>query len=483
MHGPPAGSLSRRLLGLGRVGVPVLVVVLGAGCAGAAPSRGPHRADGAARGVRVAATPSTTTWSPPSPPGPGPLAVDAAAWRGHGDLAFISRSRLSVLDDSGAVAAISGPPAGGVDSDPAWSADGAWLAFEHTSAPPGQETGLVNSSLWLVHAGSKVATEVAAAEVAHFRWAPTGGSVLAFETYSPTGLVDTLWLEHPSSPAVPVPGLHVVGGGLAWSPDGTHIAVVTGHGGWADGPGPLWVLQAVPASGGSPVTWFTSTHDSIDVAGWWPDGGGLLFWVDPGASESADGLTLYAQAAGGQPRALAETLMNNAWLAWGPDGHTVAVVAGGSRSIWGGAKHVETCVVPADTCTDVATAPGTVSLSPAWSPTGVLGFIDGSAAGPFGSDGRADYSEGWMARWNATNELWTETPGHPAQRASATSGVVAVQWNTGGTEVLTVRNDSLWLGPVTAASPRRVVGPLFASAAPSGYYGQVDWTSQFSWAR
>ncbi len=243
---------------------------------------------------------------------------------------------------------VSGPPPGGVDSDPAWSADGTWLAFEHTSAPPGQETGLVNASLWLVHAGSKVAAEVATAEVAQFQWAPVGAPVLAFETYGPTGFVDALWLERPLSPAVPVAGLGVVDGGFSWSPDGARIAVVTGHYGQAAGPGPLWVLQVVPTSGGSPVTWFTSMQDSIDVASWWPDGGGLLFWLDPGASEAADGLTLYAQGAGGQPHPLAETLMNGSWVAWGPDGHTLAVVAGGSRSIWAGMKHVETCAVPVD---------------------------------------------------------------------------------------------------------------------------------------
>ena len=157
--------------------------------------------------VPVAVTPSTVPGSPPNPPAPGPLAVDAAVWRGHGDLAFVSRSRLYVLDDAGAVTTISGPPAGGVDSDPAWSADGTWLAFEHTQRAPGLATGLVNSSLWLVHAGSKVAKEVAAAEVAQFEWAPVGAPVLAFETYTPTGLVDTLWLERPVTPAVPVRGL------------------------------------------------------------------------------------------------------------------------------------------------------------------------------------------------------------------------------------------------------------------------------------
>lgn len=428
----------------------------------------------------MAVAPSTVPGAPPNPPAPGPLAVDAAAWRGHGDLAFVSRSRLFVLDDAGAVVTINGPPGGGVDSAPAWSADGTWLAFEHTSAAPGQGSG-VNSSLWLVHAGSKVATEVAAAEVAQFQWAPVGAPTLAFETDTPTGLVDTLWLERPLTPAVPVRGLRVVDGGFAWSPDGRHIAVVTGHYGQADGPGPLWVLQVVPTSGGSPTTWFSSTQNSIDVASWWPDGGGLLFWIDPGASEAADGLTLDAQAAGGQPHALAETLLNSSWLAWSPDGRTLAVVAGGSRSIWGGAKHVETCAVAVDTCTDVDTPPGTVTLSPAWSPHGVLGFIDGTATGPFASDGLAFYSEGWIARWTATNELWTQAPGHPAQRASATPGIVAVQWDRSGSDVLTVRDDSLWLGPVGTASSARVAGPLFASAAPSGYYGQVDWTTQFSW--
>ena len=74
-------------------------------------------------------------------------------------------------------------------------------------------------------------------------------------------------------------------------------------------------------------------------------------------------------------------------------------------------------------------------------------------------------------------------PRRPTRRVSATPGIVAVEWDRNGVDVLTVRSDSLWLGTAGSASPARVASPLFASAAPSGYYGQVDWTSQFSWHR
>lgn len=42
----------------------------------------------------------TTRPSLPAPPPPGPLAVDGTAWRGRGDLAFVSEGRLETISSA-----------------------------------------------------------------------------------------------------------------------------------------------------------------------------------------------------------------------------------------------------------------------------------------------------------------------------------------------------------------------------------------------
>ncbi|MHB1582798.1 MAG: hypothetical protein ACYCU7_00415 [Acidimicrobiales bacterium] len=52
-----------------------------------------------------------------------------------------------------------------------------------------------------------------------------------------------------------------------------------------------------------------------------------------------------------------------------------------------------------------------------------------------------------------------------------------------GTRLLAVGDDALW--PTSLGStgpPVQVAGPLYSNAAPSGYYGEVDWTGTFAWS-
>jgi hypothetical protein len=48
---------------------------------------------------------------------------------------------------------------------------------------------------------------------------------------------------------------------------------------------------------------------------------------------------------------------------------------------------------------------------------------------------------------------------------------------------LFVADDAIWLANPTLGAPAvRVAGPLFSTAAPSGYYGEVDWTAALAWS-
>jgi hypothetical protein len=48
--------------------------------------------------------------------------------------------------------------------------------------------------------------------------------------------------------------------------------------------------------------------------------------------------------------------------------------------------------------------------------------------------------------------------------------------------MLLVRDDALWLLQAGASTPVHIAGPLLNSAAPSGYYGEMDWTALFAWS-
>ena len=131
------------------------------------------------------------------------------------------------------------------------------------------------------------------------------------------------------------------------------------------------------------------------------------------------------------------------------------------------------------TCTSVDTSPGTVSLSPSWSPAGVLTFVAASASGPFGADGRAYFSEGWLAEWDMTHALFVSGSEGTSQLTTAGPGVLAAQWGPG--DILTVKDDYLWFAESGDSTPTRIAGPLSSTVAPAGYYGEVDWLSMFAW--
>jgi hypothetical protein len=434
----------------------------------------------------AATAPFTTTIrpfppSPANPPAPGPLVTNGRAWSGHGELAFVSRDQLYVLDDAGRFTTVSGPAGGGGYGSPAWSPDGSWLAFSYSVPPPAAFGGPSSTDLYVLRAGSSTAQEVGtSSDIGQFAWAPTGGPVLAFETTDPGSLHTSLWTDLPGRLPRQLPGLSLMPGGFAWSPDATHLAVVTGHRGNGQGVGPLSVLQVIPLTGGPAVTWHQSTQDGIDIAGWWPNGGGLLFWIDTdySASVAADGLNLYSEAVGGDAILLANTLVNTSWLTWNPQGTTLALVAGGSRIIWNGDKEVETCDPVTAACTPVKTPTGTVGLDPSWSPSG-LSYIDASASGPF-KNGIAYFSEAWLNEWDQTRSLVGVAP-PGGRQMSLRHGVDAAQWARDGRFLLLAQDDYLSVGPANGRGQVRVAGPLFDTVAPSGYYGQVPWQSTFAW--
>jgi hypothetical protein len=89
------------------------------------------------------ATPASKS-PPPSPAGltVHPPAVNTAAFAGHGELAFLSRGTLRVLDGmTGSLRAVVTP--GMTPGTPAFSPGGRWLAFSATSINPAVQAATV----------------------------------------------------------------------------------------------------------------------------------------------------------------------------------------------------------------------------------------------------------------------------------------------------------------------------------------------------
>ncbi len=82
----------------------------------------------------------------------------------------------------------------------------------------------------------------------------------------------------------------------------------------------------------------------IVIASWWPDGRGLVFWLDPlhSASFAAEGLPLVSLAlGGGESKLLATTLAYPGWLSAGP-GNRLALTEGAGRIEWN-SKYLAVC--------------------------------------------------------------------------------------------------------------------------------------------
>jgi Tol biopolymer transport system component len=452
-----------------------LALAVTAGC-GASSAASPQRhASGAATSaVPIPANASGTAAA--SPPG------------GHGELAFIARGKLYLL----------GGPAGGprlvtlpgIPYAPAWSPDHRWLAVEVSKPPPASQPYLqMPEALWLVSAGGTGTRRLTPTswQVSGFAWAPERDE-LAVVAYLPQAPQTRSYLvgtaEPTGTPRILATGDYSTG--PAWSPDGARIAV--GFGTFTGGQYHSR-LDVLGLTGGPAAVVTATTANVLDLAGWWPDGSGLLYWFDFQGSGSiaADGLPLDSIAFGARgSRVLVGTMLVHAsWLAFSPRGNAVAAVSGGDRVIWSGGKRITLCSA-AGTCTPVAQPADVVSLDPSWSPDGTeIAFARLSASGPFGPNGRADFSPYWITRWEATSRLWIASADGSGARplAAAGRGAVDPTWGSDGS-LLFVRNDSLWLLPAGAGAATRLTGTLGAISGLAyylTYYAYVPYPQLFAW--
>lgn len=436
------------------------------------------------------------------------LRVAPSAWRNHGRLSFVSGGHLWLLDDRGILRRVA---VKGVASKPAWSTNGQWVAFLITPPPPAREPYISEPSrLWVARSDGSGAHPLTGPDlsVARFSWGPAGaGQTVAFVATSTSASTSTstgasvtyhseLSLAEPTSPTV-VRLLTGTGApsSFAWAPSGKDLAVGTTTERGKAGAGLTGAVEVVPVDGGAPRTVLTSPGNAIDVATWWPRGGGVLYWVDNGGSSSiaADGLPLDSvDLASGRRVTLGTTLVHRHWLAWSPDGNQLAFVAGPNRSVWDSGKHIETCSLPAGTCRSLAQPADRVSLEPVWTASGDLVFVrapgttsstEGPPPGVGLGAGEAPYGTAALTAWEGAQHLWQATDGGTPRRFGL-AGAGAHSPTRAGRTLLYVRHGDLWYLAAGAGAPVEVAGPLgTASRYFPSYYGYVGWSADYAWHR
>jgi Tol biopolymer transport system component len=422
------------------------------------------------------------------PPGSGPAALGAPAAPAvnpralppDGRLAFVWHGRLYLLDSpTRSVKLLARRGA----VSPALSSDGNWVAHLKR-VPEGSEVG---TRLWIRSADGKKAHRVTdlPSELGTLAWSPAS-STLAVTSGGPEGEDGQVWIVKPGESSRRIATTPRWIPKVAWRPDGKALAYVAPlpaevsdlRAGEATDA--LFMLELGSGAPGAPKRLFAAENEGIELAGWWPDGRGLLFWRNPehSASLAADGLDLFSlRLADGAARKLATTLVYPEWISWAPDGRRVLLVSGPGRESSDN-KSLATCDVSSGMCATLPQPAGTVALDPAWSPSGDrISFVRAARqeglAGPWG-------------RWTATRRLWTAAPdGSDAREVETEGAVFGPVWSRDGRRILFLGDGALWLADPSGGTSVRVVSPF---PGPSGdatgdgfYYGFFPLDSLSSW--
>jgi Tol biopolymer transport system component len=408
--------------------------------------------------------------------------ASAVAFKGQGRLALVWRGLLYVIDgDTGEVGQLTDS---GQASQPAWSYDGEWLAFvraDGMQATPAAPAG--EGTLWLVRRdGTRIHQVQAPGPVARASWSPTANVLAA-------GGQNGIWLApveggprqlSDSAASTPV-----------WSPDGKSLAYTVTLPFDSDHPedrsDALYTI-AVDRSQPSPDgTWGTrrlvAPQTGIRLVGWWPDGRGLLYWVDPmhSASLAADGMGLYSLRLGeAKPAILGTGLAHQGWVSLSPQG-SLLMVAGGGRMVWAD-KSLAVIDAESGKARKLKNPEGQVANDPALSTDGSrIAFV---AARDLGRSSGFDNPEE-LAAWVATRSLWVEDADGSGARLLSTAGQGVYQpfWSKDGSHILYVRENSLWLIDAGGGVPKRICGPSDREddGADFGYYGHISYLDKYAW--
>lgn len=410
----------------------------------------------------------TTGVSVVSPSVPAPAVSHPPA----GSAAWVSGGQLWLLSGSSPARSVTGSsPA----SDPAWSYDGQWVSYLRQLAHQTTE-------LWVVRPDGSGNRRLWTGMIGGFSWSPAADQVAI--SAAPAVGVGGLTIADTDGTLRSVITDAVEVNSFSWSPDGASIAYAKVVAPASSFRSPLNILTVAGPDAGRTVTVFqASAGDGIGVAGWWRDGTGLLFYIEPHYDRSveADGLPLMSLGLSGTtpvaaPLTLTTALVYLPWLTWAPGGQAL-VVSGGGR-LPSENKALSLCTPSTGACTVVPTPANTVALDPAWSPDGQqIAFVVAERTGA------AD------ATWYGTRRLWVASvddlaDAHPVAGASA--GAALPSWSSDGQTIRYTTTQRVEEINATGGQPQVVSGtaPLTGTPGLDGptAYGKTGWTGHAVWA-
>uniref|UniRef100_A0A7C1JKH9 Anaphase-promoting complex subunit 4-like WD40 domain-containing protein n=1 Tax=Thermomicrobium roseum TaxID=500 RepID=A0A7C1JKH9_THERO len=329
---------------------------------------------------------------------------------------------------------------------PSWSPSGQWIAYRND----GERTVVVRDARGTQRIS--LADLLPNGPITLFAWSPTEDLLAVAPSNG------GLSLYRPDAPTEVRTLSGELVGSLAWAPDGHLLAAVLVGELGSTAPDRLVVFD-LQEGAAQVVTTAQETH--LQLAGWWPDGQGLLYWEFPLASQSlaADGVPLRSlNLATGEVTTLTTMLADQDFVAWGPPGKessSVLVIGSQGREHWTAPKQLLQCNLQLSACTPIATNAATqelsgvacdpstqhcesqtpiavtpeqtVTLFPTWFPSTLVAAINAPAltAQPA--------TEDELARWVAARRLiiihTDGTPG-PALPEAVSYGVLQAQWVT-----------------------------------------------------
>jgi hypothetical protein len=461
--------------------------------------------------------------------------VNVSAFAHEGELAFVSRGSLWVLNGGHGTLRRLPVPAGDTPSSPSFSRDGRWLAYL-TASQNGS-----SSEMWVAHGDGSAPRMVGRLAVDELvGWSPTADVLAVISATQtspmrfPNGTSGTLERDTIVGLVAPTGGVRrlltlpaTLSGpriyDAVWAPAGNSIAVATYEG----FPSPLTTIRAYPLDGDPPTTWLVIRARqglagvcraacggvSADLAGWW-SGWGIAFWALPGAlAQTVDATALAVLASPGTtPRLIGRTLANGRSEEFAaPSAGTLALVESTEptgREYTAG-KAVEICTPASRSCAQLpgattwsgaaprfpcsspcsqfhlppaGSAGSAVSLDPAWSPSGAeLAYVKAPATPTAENPASSWYQAHELLVWNTRTDT--------TSRIANSAGAIVPAWSRDGRELLYVSNDGLWLTRLSGGQPIEIEHPLFpeqqwrqVATNDLSFYGQIPWNAQFSWS-
>ncbi|HUC13485.1 MAG TPA: hypothetical protein VMS00_03445 [Acidimicrobiales bacterium] len=401
---------------------------------------------------------------------PARPSIDRGAFAHYGHLAFISEGALWVLDGaSGRLTLLA--TSNQQPSDGQFSPDGRWLIYSVGSG-----------KVWL--ARSDGSSPRAVARAGRDGWLPNGELLAGRAVWQVSGSGSLTRVGELPNDLV------------AWSPGWDRFAfesdsLVISHTKPSTGTDRLQVSSSLT---GTRTTWYESKVSFANFSGAQgnfldrivvlPNKQGLLFTLDPDLSSSlaADGLGLYeVRAPGGPATNLGVTVGDTVTV--GADG-AFAFTNGPDRYAWL-TKSVVACSSATakvgdstPDCSPIRSLHGELSFDPALSPNGhVLAFVEAP------SNSATNFFQATVQRWYASHSLWVlrAASSSPVEVKDA-NGASAPVWSADGKSLMYVADDALWLLPSVSSRPVRIASPLFQRNDWPSYFGQVDWSGQFTWS-